>query len=176
VKKEALLSIIIEEDFLSFITDLCAKPDIKEACWYLQEKYALNVNILFFCCWVARQQYQLLEFDDLQTIINRTMVWNIKVVNALNELIGLIGRCHDDEKISEISHLAIESRLLAERAERSLILQLVNSLETLNHFDKSVVGRALTNVFNYIRYHQVTLHQNDLEKVYRIIKRFEEIS
>ena len=54
--------------------------------------------------------------------------------------------------------------LIAASVERSLMLDVLRDLEKQTGKEISNMNFALGNIFRYLEYLQVSLHQNDLEK------------
>ena len=82
--------------------DLYRRPGVEAACLDLQRRHGLNVNLLFFACWLASQG---IEFDrtTLAKAMKAISTWQVEVTRPLRALRRRLG--------VRISHATPESLL-----------------------------------------------------------------
>lgn len=66
-----------------FALQMYGHPEIKATCLSLQNNYALNVNILLFCCW---QNQQTLSKTTLGLALDTISAWHIRITQNLRHL------------------------------------------------------------------------------------------
>ncbi len=161
----------LQKSFWLFSVALFSRTNVEEACLCLRDKYNLNINLLFFCCWLANQKYPPLSERDVLIIIEKVSPWHDKIIKELNKLCQLFPKKIQNEKIIALQKTLSENETFARKAEQSILLQLLNSFEkTAMPSDISKTQCALKNIFNVLDSQNIKLHQTDLEKVYRIVK------
>jgi uncharacterized protein (TIGR02444 family) len=164
----------LEKSFWSFSQNLFAQDSVKEIFSYLEKKYELNANLLLFCCWYASHQNQILDIHVFKSLLTRIEYWHIKLVEELKTLLEIIKNQNNQQVFLSCIPLIHENLLLTQKIEQYLLLQQMEeslSIQKANieKIDSSVQN-AVTNVFNYIKYLNIKVHQNDLEKIYVLIK------
>jgi uncharacterized protein (TIGR02444 family) len=167
----------IQRSLWNFSLNLYDNPLIDEAGSILQDRYQLNINMIFLCCWLAKENFRALTPEEFVSIIARVTPWNRRVVFGLVVLLRLMKRARNRSALSQVSPLlALEKKVIidkrfADKIEQSLMLPVIRNLEKQEgEVDPNRVNAALTNVFGYINTQKISIHQNDLEKVYRIVK------
>ena len=157
-----------EQSFYNFASTFFQNSEIEDACLSLYEKYHVNANVLMFCCWLARENYQRLTTEQIQMILYRIERWCDKVFQPLINLSYRLFPFRQTVKFSKPYQLVQECVNNAAQVERSLILESLNYLEKQSGKEVSNTNFALGNIFRYLEALQISLHKNDLEKIYRI--------
>lgn len=75
-----------ENPFWAFSLNAYARPDVAEACLFLQDEAALDVNLLLYCCWVASVRESALTEDELRKAVDLTAEWQEQVVVPLRRM------------------------------------------------------------------------------------------
>lgn len=167
---------LIQKSFWNFSMQLYDNPSIDEACSILQDRYQLNINLVFFCCWLANENFRTLTPEEFESLIKRITPWNRRVIFGLAVLLRLAKRLRSRKAFQQMNDfLPVEKEILdnkryADKIEQSLMIPLVHSIEKQPIADPNKMNLALTNVFGYINNQKISIHQNDLEKIYRIVK------
>lgn len=65
--------------FWEFSLKVYADDSVKKACLDLQDQFALNVNILLYCAWLAADKGILLNEQAFNTIAGTVSAWHNKV-------------------------------------------------------------------------------------------------
>ena len=161
----------VNKTFQLFSEELYSKSGVVDACKCLRDKYQVNVNLIFFCCWLASQNYQQISDLNIQEIIDRITPWHENVVEPLKSFCESIQKNQGNNDYAfQIHDLIKNNKKFAEEAERSLIMQCVNDLRRAPQNLGGEESQALNNILNYINNQKIKLHKNDLEKIYRIVK------
>ena len=155
--------------FPLFSEKVYAKQGVKKSCLALRDKYRLNSNIILYCCWLANQNYPDLTELDAQNIVAKISSWHNKIINGLRNLRKTITRQYLNEMFPLLFSLVSDNERFAERVEQTLIAQSMCNLKRDNNVPDKVMGRALKNIFNYVKSQRVNIHQVDLEKIHCIV-------
>lgn len=169
-KKSCDDEISLKKHFWFFISNLYGNTIIEEACRMLQNKYQLNVNLILFCCWLADQNFQCLTDSQIQLLLDVVRPWHEKIVNGLRDLFQYFPRKTSNQDIVRLKDLVADNEKFADKIEQSLMFKLSQSFEKQSKSEGTKVNQALTNIFNYIKMASITIHQVDLEKIYRVVR------
>lgn len=172
MKITAELNPEIKKSFYAFAADFFKHPEIEEACFVLHEKYQANANMLMFCCWLAKENYQRLSVEDVRFILRRIKKWTAGILYPLIHLSYRLFPFRQTRKFSVPYRLVEECVNNAAAVERSLMLESLPHLEKQTGKEISNMNFALGNIFRYLEVLQISLHKNDLEKIYRITSTF----
>lgn len=162
------LSLETQQSFHNFASVFFQNSEIEDACLSLYEKYRVNANVLMFCCWLAKENYQRLKTEQVQMILYRIESWCDKILQPLINLSYRLFPFRQTIKFSKPYQLVQDCVNHAAQVERSLMLEILNDLEKQNGKEVSNINFALGNIFRYLEVLQISLHKNDLEKIYRI--------
>ncbi len=161
----------IKKSFHDFAVLFFKNPEIEEACLTLYEKYKVNANMLMLCCWLAKENYERITKEHVAFILSRTKRWNSCVLQPLIHLSYRLFPFRQTIRFSKPYRWVEDGVNRAASVERSLMLDVLRDLEKQTGKEISNMNFALGNIFRYLEYLQVSLHQNDLEKIYRITTR-----
>lgn len=166
----------LQKSFWNFSLNLYDNPTIEEACAALQERYQININLVFFCCWLSKENFRALTPEELEAILVRVTPWNRRIILGVVALSKLMKRYRNRSSwiqlnsVVELEKKVHENKRFADKVEQSLMLPAIRHLEKQTIDDANKMNVALTNVFSYINTQKISIHQNDLEKIYRIVK------
>jgi len=159
----------LKKAFWAFSKRLYAISELEDAWICLEQKYELNLNLVFLCCFLPTCDFQQLTKEDLRFVSERILLWHTKVVEPLRKLYQRLYQLHRKPPLFQLADLALRNEILAEQAEQSLMLQVIYRLKDRERLSVSPANRILSNIFEYINESQVKLHSNDFEKIYRIV-------
>ena len=69
--------------FWDFSLDVHPKKGVHEACLVLQKLYALDINLLFFCCWVGATGGGCLSKEQMAFAIQTVEGWQEEIVRPI---------------------------------------------------------------------------------------------
>ncbi len=161
-------SLETEQSFYNFASTFFQNSEVEDACLSLYEKYQVNANVLMFCCWLARENYRRLTTEQIQMVLHRIEDWCDKVLQPLINLSYRLFPFRQTVKFSKPYQLVQDCVNNAAQVERSLMLEILKHLEKQDGKEISNTNFALGNIFRYLETLQISLHKNDLEKIYRI--------
>jgi len=168
------MAFLFQKTLWSFVLKVFENKEMQEACLLLEQRYALDVNVFLFGCWAAKESLPALTVDDIAVILQKTIPWRVKVLEPLKRLRESLPKKRNTPAMIRLYQDAVRNEILAEQIEQSLIVQSVAKLDRTSRDETgdemNVANSALGNIFTYLRYQNITLHKNDLEKVYRIVK------
>ena len=72
-----------DHPFWEFSLRVYGNEGVPIACLALQERHAIDVNMLLFCAWIGESGRGLLGEADLESALVATMAWNQDIVCSL---------------------------------------------------------------------------------------------
>ena len=72
--------------FWAFSTGLWRAPDVEAACLRLQDEMGLDINIILFLCWLAREGWGPLDEPLIRACMDVAAPWQSGVVQPLRQL------------------------------------------------------------------------------------------
>jgi uncharacterized protein (TIGR02444 family) len=156
-----------EHRFWDFSLAVYGAPGVAETCLALQDEYAVNVNLLLYCCWVAADGKGRLAEQSLKRAVDIVAPWQHGVVRALRTVRrrlrdgfeGVPGEWSDDlrKRIGEVE-------LRGEHVEQ-LILGMAG--EALEPAPSSMEPReaAAANLEDYMALSDVALDERVTERL-----------
>ncbi len=162
------LSAELKQSFYNFASSFFQNLEIEDACLSLYEKYKVNANMLMLCCWLAKENYQRLSKEQINLIVNRIDCWCEKVLQPLINLSYRVFPFRQTMRFSQTFQVIQDCVNNAAQVERSLMLEILKYLEKQDGPEVSNMNFALGNIFRYLETLQISIHKNDLEKIYRI--------
>jgi uncharacterized protein (TIGR02444 family) len=107
-----------DNEFWRFSLRVYAAPGVADECLALQERYAIDVNVLLFCAWLAAERRIALTVDDIETCKRCVSEWHARAVKPLRAarqtMKGLTGAesVRADVKALELATERIEQDML----------------------------------------------------------------
>jgi len=154
----------------NYSDNLKEKYGIEDAFRGLEKKYLLNRNIIIFCCWLAKQQYEPLTTQLLKPMLVRITPWHEKIVIELLSLKNSLPKVTQHHELKGLFQSIDKNVIYAERVEQSLLVKYLYEMKTSQCDESQQINNALSNIFKYIEATGAVIHKTDLEKVYRIVK------
>lgn len=161
----------LKKAFLTFSKKLHQMKDCDDIWACFEQKYELNLNVIFLCCFLPAMGFQPLSKDDIKFILKRARRWHEKVIEPLRVLHRTVLSQRKNKKLALLADVVMRNEMLAEQVEQSFMLQVVYRLKDRENAPISPENRVQNNLFEYIRSQGLTLHNNDFEKVYRLATR-----
>ena len=136
-----------------YVTRLYARGRAKDASLALQDHYGLDVNVLFYCCWVASSGRGVFRPDELAGALKDVAEWRVHVVESLREL-----RRHLKGGVSpapkplsdDLRRVVFECELHAEHVE-VLILHRTMERPGTGTFDRyQQIEDSIANLLRYL--------------------------
>lgn len=72
--------------FWDYSVAVYGKPDVADACVFLQDRYGLDVNLLLFCVWFGASGRGPLPVEEIEGCIRRTGDWRVHVIEPLRAI------------------------------------------------------------------------------------------
>ena len=99
---------------------------VQQECLDLQDRHAVNVNLLLFCAYVGAVHSAVLEPTDVQAARAATLEWNSGVVQKLREVrramkLFLAGASADAALVAALREEVKKTELEAERIEHAML-------------------------------------------------------
>lgn len=73
-------------EFWNFSVELYGRPGVAAACLTLQDRFEADVNIVLFCCWLAKTGRGRVSARLLATLRKSVSPWHSEIVRALRAL------------------------------------------------------------------------------------------
>lgn len=136
--------------FWDFSTDFYRLSAVEDSCLALQEKYQLNVNLILFCYWLAKNK-QLLSIEQWQQIISISLPWE-EIIKPLRQSRKLINHStiawpldFKKESGDNITQIEINTERMQQLSIEQAFqqMQLVATSEDLDTLIKKNISRYL---------------------------------
>lgn len=161
-----------DNPFWDFSLEAYARPGLSEACLALQEEFGVDVNMLLFCMWLARQGRTL---DDAAAgrCVAITGPWQNGMVTPLR---ALRHACRDDGALApepfreSLRQEILRVELHAERIEQELLLDFsAAALTSGSSAAPRSPATAERNIATYFAAAGIVLNERTGELIERIL-------
>jgi len=142
---------------------LYRRPGVAPACIALQDRLGVDVNLLFFCLWMARSGRTLTP-GTLRLAAGLARVWTMNVVGPLRDT----RRFLKPLELPKLRGAVAAVELAAERAEQDLLVRL--ALRAPKVPPRDAAGHALENLARYAAYWRKAPRAVDRRDVLRIVR------
>lgn len=163
--------------FWDFSLRAYRRSGVAEACLRLQDRHNLDVNLLFFVCWLAGVRARAMTTAEIEGVDAATDAWRVEVVKALRGIRrrmkhGFDGMPHDrTERLrTQVKRLELE----CERFEQDFLFQLEqsspDSAATPAPSPRTAMEYASQNVLSYLAVLGVEPDQRDREDCRSVVE------
>ena len=114
-------------DFWNFSVELYGRPGVAAACLSLQDRFEADVNIVLFCCWLAKTGRGRVSARLLASIRKSVSPWHAEIVRVLRALRRRLKAPDPDWPSRETERLRQcikDAEIEAERIEQVMIAGL----------------------------------------------------
>lgn len=143
---------IPHHDLWLFSVKIYKRPDIEQACLYLQNQLGANVNILLTCLWAASLCKAPLSPTQMQKLVDTTEPWNNRLTKKIRELRKLT-------PLLEKQFLALE--IFTEKVQQSLLLDCLEFTTHSKPLSISPRQTAMENIHTYFDSVAITIDAQD---------------
>lgn len=154
-----------DHPFWDFSVAVHRQPGVHEACLALQTQYALDVNLLFFCCWVGTAGGGILDAHQIRLAMDTVAGWQEEIVRPIWRARWRLKPFFHNfprEKTELLRRALIDAELDAEHIEQLHLADRVRFLENLQLSDETKAAHVVTNIFAYLE----TVAENQPETVF----------
>jgi uncharacterized protein (TIGR02444 family) len=159
-----------DHPFWNFSVQVYQRAEVHEACLALQKRYALDINLLFFCCWVGAAGGGRLEPSQLESAMAAVEGWQEDIVRPIWKSRWLLKPSYKNFprlRTEPLRRALIEAELAAEHIEQ---LHLAESMpfSQNQHLDENIrAAHAVDNILLYLKAFAgkkpgMTLEKNDV--------------
>ena len=162
--------------FWDFSLATYSRPDVAEACLSLQDQYALDVNLLLFCCWYGSTR-GCLNKNIFETVIAFSESWATQVVHPLRNTRkwmkhpNSIQAYQHNSKYLKLRNEIKKSELSAERLQQEILEDLASTVP-MNLETQEQTTNAIKNLCHYLEYYDVRLDPSSLVQLAHIVTSF----
>lgn len=135
--------------FWTFSLEVYARPGVAPACLALQDRHGLDVNLLLFCCWAARQGVEL-DRQAIAAAESAVAGWRNQVVKPLRGLRRRLKREMEGFAAAEVAPLREQVKAIeleAERLEQARLESLLPAAGGTAETGLTLAERALRTYF-----------------------------
>ena len=153
--------------FWDFSVGAYRQPGVADACLSLQERYGLDVNLLFFCCWFGCTRGPL-DASTFRLVLSFAEPWANEVVRPLRAARTWMkttgcGRAG----IAETRCMALRDKIKgvefeAERLQQNTLEDLVSAAAAEPLEGARQLGANALNLRRYLRHHGTELDETSL--------------
>lgn len=128
-------------------------PTIERACLHLQDKFACNINILLFCCWIAWRFGVRLDTETLKHLNDAISPFHQNITAPLRTI--RLRLAQHAENLSTEVHAALKSyfvslELQAERVEQIILVSHYASPKVTTDHKINAESLALHSMSTYL--------------------------
>jgi uncharacterized protein (TIGR02444 family) len=142
-----------DHPFWDFSMAVHRQAGVHEACLALQTQYALDVNLLFFCCWAGVAGGAVLDAQQIRLAMNAVAGWQEEIVRPIWKARWRLKPFFNDfprEKTELLRQTLIEAELDAEHLEQLHLADRLAFAVTANLPDETKAARVVSNIFAYL--------------------------
>jgi uncharacterized protein (TIGR02444 family) len=142
-----------DHPFWDFSIEVHQRPGVHEACLDLQTRYALDVNILFFCCWVGAAGGGPLELTQIESAIEIVEGWQEEVVRPIWKARWRLKPSYKNfptEWTESLRQALIKAELDAEHMEQLHLADTIVFANSLNLSEDIKAVHVVANIFLYL--------------------------
>lgn len=125
------LAELTAEALWEFSLEVYGREGVGPACLGLQDRHALNVNVLLLCCWLARHGRRALAGAELARLEAAVAPWHAAVILPLRGIRGRLKRAPHmaprEEDAAALRRRVLEIELDAERLEQDMLVRALGS-------------------------------------------------
>lgn len=158
----------MKNNFLQFINQLYDHQQIKNILRNLQERLKLNLNILLFCCWFARQGCRNLSKKELQNIINSIAPWHNQIIIALQKMYLDSKKVNNQAWQEHISSKITDTIFSAQQMEQVTIAETI-ARAPADRTSNQKIADACKSISAYCKELQIGLEQQDIEYIQQLL-------
>ena len=140
--------------FWDYSVSIYGKPDVADACIFLQDKYGLDVNLLLFCVWLGASGRGSLDVNEIDGCRRRTGDWRARVIEPLR---SIRRACRDEplgvpEFLLQIFRpLMLDIESDAEHIEQLVLAELIRNKPAEDVADDVKAFDAQRSLLEYIQ-------------------------
>ncbi len=159
------------EDLWSFSLRIYREPGVADACLWLQDRHALDVNVLLFCCWAAARSV-VLDAGRISQVQQAIAAWRSEVIEPLRRVRRWMKANRDGVpgSLSSDDHALLRERIKANELDAERLEQ--HALETFAPDARNdtvapdlLIEHLLDNTLGYLQSAAVAI---DIETVNRL--------
>lgn len=140
-------------DLWDFANKLYSVDAVSKSCLALQDRLAIDVNLLLFCIWVAASGRQTLTQEELETGIASSSEWQSNVVTPLRGLRHYLKTPEpniDTRLAGDLRRVIADSEIYTERLELQMLGNLVKRPATSSFGVQECADAAAENLMSYL--------------------------
>jgi uncharacterized protein (TIGR02444 family) len=141
------------DPFWDYSLAVYGKPDVANACLYLQDEFGLDVNLLLDCLWSAAQGPGRLDSGQIREVLNRTRDWQEKIVKPLRNARRFckLEPVEVPDELRRTFRPALQAvELDAEHVEQLLISRLLREFAAKGGASRGTGADAIQNLLAYL--------------------------
>jgi len=151
--------------------DLYARPGVADACLQLQERHALDVNLLLFACWAAHRGHRLTG-PEMSAARDAVANWHDHIVRELRRLRKELKG--DPRGVPVVSANAVREQiksveLAAERVEQDVLFGQMQIGSITRQIRTETASDAERNIETYFRVLTKSTTGEDKDLIDRIV-------
>ena len=161
-----------DHPFWEFSLRVYGNEGVPTACLALQERHAIDVNMLLFCAWIGESGRGLLSESDLESALVATMAWNQDIVCSLRAVRNQLKDGMPPiptERTDALRKMILEVEVKCEHVEQMSLAAAVVRLADSTTTAKQRSEDAVINVMAYFRRHGFSPDPEDAMQVATVL-------
>ncbi len=107
-----------QNPFWNFSVTVYGREGVADACLRLQDGFGIDVNILLYCCWIAKDAGVALDETGINRILTLTSPWKLEVVAPLRAIRRVMKNAFDGFSATDQEALRTAVKRIELNAER----------------------------------------------------------
>jgi len=156
--------------FWEFSLAVYQENTIKLACLALQEKQAMNVNIILFTCWLAKTGRGRLYKSDYTRMTALLHHWHLDITQRLRTMRRTVSKHASPPTLRALKPLILNTELVSEQIEQLLLSNHFLRLNIHQRTHSQKAKEALASLNAYAKFLNATLTERDEQTIEQIVQ------
>ncbi len=142
-----------DHPFWNFSIKIHQREGVHEACLALQRSYSLNVNLLFFCCWVGASGGRALSRAQMKAAMKTVEGWQDEIVRPIWKArwkLKPLYKKFPTEWTEKLRQRLIKAELDAEHMEQLQLGGTISFTAEATMPEEERITRVVSNIFMYL--------------------------
>jgi len=155
--------------FWKYSLGVYKESGVKDACLSLQDRRALNVNVLLFSCWLASTGRGRLEKRDFQRIFFVIDRWHEGITESLRNIRNRLTGFGNPDWSHEVRKLVLEDELASEQVEQLLLADTIDRAAIEGRSVLQKATDAVTSLHVYAKAKKLIFDMKDYAAIHQLL-------
>lgn len=141
-----------DHPFWDFSVQVHQRAGVHEACLALQNRYAMDINLLFFCCWFGAAGGGRLSPSQIESVMGAVKGWQEDVVRPIWKARWCLKPSYKNfptHRTEPLRRALVEAELAAEHIEQLHLAESMPFTRDQNLSEEIKASHGVVNIFLY---------------------------